>query len=110
MVEPEALVDNNGDIHLHGRQGAVLTVEFTDITGALRNMVGTTVMFEVGPNINVALTNVVGQPAQMQLTLTQANVKAIYQSKIKDFIFLETSAAQPTPLWTGVCYVTGWVE
>ena len=110
MIEQPSVVDCNGDIHLHGRQGLQLPVEFADANGTLRDMSGASVVFEVGPDINVNLTPVPGVASQMLLTLTQADVKAIADSRLKDFVFLETSAAVPTPVWRGVVYVTGWTE
>lgn len=110
MINQPAVVDDNGDIFLHGRQGATIILEFKDVAGALRNMSVATVTFEVGPTVNIVLTPVAGQTAQMKLTLTQANVKSIAASAIKDFVFLDTTGAVADPVWRGTVYVSGWVE
>lgn len=110
MILQPAVVDDNGDIILHGRQGAEIILEFKDETGATRNMTAATVTFEVGPTVNVSLTPVSGEPAQMKLTLSNTDVKAIYAAKDRRFVFMETSLPQPTPIWVGMVYVEGWVE
>lgn len=109
MINQPEIVDDNGDIFLHGRQGASIILEFKDVNGVLRDMSAATVTFEVGPLVNVALTPVVGNTAQMELVLTQADVKAIYNQDIKDFVFLEAGTV-PNPVWRGTVYVSGWVE
>lgn len=107
MIQPPALVDENGDIFLHGRQGASLVIEFKNPDGTARDVSAATMVFEVGPVLNVTLTNTTGGK---QLTLSQANVKSIFEAEDKNFVLLETSATPVTPLWQGVIYMSGWVE
>ena len=111
MIEQPAVVDENGDIILHGRQGAEIVIEFQNSDGSARSMVGATVTFECGETINVPLTAVAGEAAQMKLTLTNLIVKDIFNAENKDFVILETApAALPTPHWVGRVYVNGWIE
>jgi len=105
------LVDERGDINLHGRQGAELILEFYDENGVARDMSAATVTFEVGPSLNYPLAPVAGVPSQMKLTLANADVKDIFNAPNKNFIVLETvPALVPTPHWVGMVYVSGWIE
>lgn len=104
------LVDATGDIIIHGRQGVELILELRDVDDNPRDMTGKTVTFEVGPTINKTLAAVAGHTDQLKLTLTNADVKLIYAADNKSFVFMETSASQPTPLWVGLMYVVGWIE
>jgi hypothetical protein len=108
MIDPGAVVDENGDIILHGRQGAKIPIEFRDAAGNLRNMIGASVMFECGPTMNIPLVATGG--AIMELTLTNADVKTIYNMKDRRFVVMETINGIPTPVWQGMVYVEGWIE
>lgn len=111
MSAQTPIVDENGDIFLHGRQGAILTLEFQNGDGSLRDMSSANVTFEVGPTINHTLAVVSGTPSQMTLTLSNADVKAIYNlSGNREFVFLDNSGSEPTPVWVGTIYVQGWIE
>jgi len=108
MIDPGAVVDANGDIIVHGRQGAKIPIEFLDAAGNPRDMTGAAVTFECGPTVNIPLVSAGG--AVMDLVLTNANIKTIYGSKNKDFVVLETINGLPTPHWRGTVYVEGWTE
>jgi hypothetical protein len=110
MIEQLTVVDENGDIILHGRQGAEIILDFENEDGSPLDMSAATVTFEVGPTVNINLTPVAGQPSQMRLTLTNDDVKAIALAENKEFVVLETSSALPTPHWTGLVYIIGWTE
>lgn len=103
------VIDENGDIQLHGRQGAVIPVNFVDSAGAPRNMVGQNVTFECGVGVDKTLTAGATND-QMLITLDNADVKAIYAQDFKDFVVLDHSGAEPTPVWAGTVYIYGWVE
>lgn len=103
------IVDDDGNINLHGRQGAVITVKFTNDDGTARNMSGRTLTFECGTSLNITLTN--GSTTDERiLTLANSDVKSIFALKNRDFVVLDYTAAVPTPLWAGTVYVQGWVE
>jgi hypothetical protein len=109
MSVMQPVVDENGDIILHGRQGLDLILEFYNADGTLRDMTGKNVTFEVGPTVNKTLV-VQTTNSQMKLTLTNVDVKAIYAAADKEFVVLDNSQSQPTPVWAGLVYVTSWIE
>lgn len=103
------VVDEDGNINLHGRQGAVITLPFVNDDGSPRNVSAVSMMWECGPSINIALTN--GSSSDKKtLTITNANVKTIQSGNNREFVLLDNSAAQPTPLWMGTVFIHGWVE
>jgi hypothetical protein len=103
------IVDDNGDIQLHGRQGVVISVNFVDDNDLPRDMTGVSVTFECGTGINKTL--VAGATTdELLLELTNADIKVIYAASNKDFVVLDNTAPEPTPLWVGTVYIYGWVE
>jgi hypothetical protein len=58
--------------------------------------------------INLAI--VAGLPSQMTLTLTNANVKTIAALTDRQFVVIDNSTTQPTPVWAGTVYIVGWTE
>lgn len=104
------LVDDKGDINVHGRQGAVIVIPFLNDDGTARDVSALTMVFECGPALNINLTNG-GALNEKVLTLTNDNVKTIAALTNRDFVVLDTSTAStPTPVWVGAVYVYGWVE
>jgi hypothetical protein len=73
-------------------------------------MTGKTVTFECGPSLNINLAIVAGLPSQMTLTLTNANVKTIAALTDRQFVIIDNSTTQPTPVWAGTVYIVGWTE
>ena len=103
------VIDDNGDINLHGRQGAVITLKFSNDDGTPEDVSAKAMTFECGTGINIALTNGVNSDEKV-LTLANADVKTIYNQAIKDFIVLDNSGAEPLPRWEGTVYISGWIE
>lgn len=110
MILQPALVDDNGDINLHGRQGATIPIQFLNPNGTPRDMSGKTVTFEVGPTVNIALVLDSSDHSVMNLNIANLDVKAIFDADIRDFVVIETIAGIPTPHWRGTVYVAGWTE
>lgn len=100
------IIDDRGDINLHGRSAPSMVLEFWNANGGLRDVSGTTVVFECGVGINKTLTNVSGQPSQKLLSLTNLEVKTIYDAINKQFVLLEAGVAT----WAGSVFVYGWIE
>lgn len=103
------VVDERGDINLHGRQGAVITLKFSNNDGTPEDVTTKAMTFECGPDVNIALT-AGGSSDEKLLTLSNADVKTIYNSSKKEFVVLDSSGTQPTPRWIGTVYLTGWIE
>lgn len=103
-------VDEVGDINLHGRQTLELVVEFFDNADAPRDMRFTTVTFEVGPTFDSTLLNVTGELHQKKLVLSNDDIVAIANAANKDFVVIDHSAGNATPVWEGRIYMNGWVE
>lgn len=110
MSAQQPVVDENGDLFLHGRQGLELVIEFQNADGTPRDVSAAEMTFEVGPSVNETLTPVPGNIDQLQLTLSNDDVKAIFAENNKEFVFIDHSAPQPTPFWVGVVYPLGWTE
>lgn len=100
------LIDEDGNIQVHGRQDAVITLEFNNDDGTPEDVSGKAMTFECGTEINLALTNG-SSTNQKVLTLTNATIKTIYGQSNKAFVVLDDTKS---PRWVGAVYVTGWVE
>jgi hypothetical protein len=103
------VIDENGDINLHGRQGAVITLSFSLDDGSPEDVSAKAMVFECGTDINISLVNGSSVDEKV-LTLTNADIKTIFAARNKDFVLLDNSGAQPTPRWMGTVYIRGWVE
>lgn len=106
MLTSPAFVDENGDLHLHGRQAGSFDFDFFDDTGAMLDMSAAIVTFEVGPDINVVLTPVIGSTQRLRVTLSNALVKDIYEAQDKQFVLNQSGEI----LMEGMIYTRGWVE
>lgn len=106
MLAPPPIIDENGDLQLHGRQSGVIYFDFLNDVGAPLDMTGASVTFEVGPTVNVTLVSV-GTPIQrMSLTLSNAIVKDIYAANDKEFVLNQGGVI----LMEGIAYARGWTE
>lgn len=103
------LVDENGDINLHGRQGAVITIPFVNDDGTARDVSASTMVFECGTALNIPLTNG-GAANEKVLTISNADVKTMFALKDRQFVVMDNSTGVATPQWMGTVHVYGWVE
>lgn len=103
------IVDENGDLQLHGRQGLIAIIQFADEDGVAEDVSAKSMTFECGTDINVALTAGDFDDEKI-LALTNDQIKIIAAARNKDFAVMDSSEAEPIPRWVGTVYMYGWVE
>ena len=107
MISPPPWIDDNGDMQLHGRQSGNIYFDFFEDDGVTPiDMSARTVVFEVGPDINVTLTSVVGDTNRLRLVLDAATVDAIFNAEDKQFVLNEAGLIY----MEGIVYTRGWIE
>ncbi len=101
------LVDRSGDIAVHGRSGASLTLTFQLADGSPRNVAGLSMFFEIEDALRVSLGS--GQtPDARALILTQAQFLLV-AGRPRQFAFLDESGTVPEVFWSGNIRLFGYV-
>ena len=100
------LVDQLGDIAIHGRSGASLTLSFQLADGSARNVAGLSMFFEVEGALRVSLGAGVTND-QRTLVLTRAQVLAV-AGQPRSFAFLDESGTVPEVFWSGKIRLFGY--
>lgn len=103
---PPAVVDRDGNLVLHARGGAVLTVDFTDAAGAARDVSALTLWFEIDGVCRVTCANGAAN-SQRIVTLTRAHVQAIGVNGKAAFSLVDETST-PIVLWAGFARVQGF--
>lgn len=107
MREMAPIVTENGDIQMHGREGALIVLSFQEDDGTPRDMTSAVVTFEVR---GFTKPLVVGdQPHLMNLTLNRGELPTAFLGKVEDFVVLDETGAIPHVIWSGKVILTGWL-
>lgn len=102
------LVDQQGNIAIHGRSGASMTLKFQLADGQPRNVSGASIFFEVHNVLRVALG--AGQTNdERTLILSRAQV-ALLSGAPRIFDFVDESGTVPEVFWSGNVRVFGFTE
>lgn len=102
------LIDQHGNIAVHGRSGASLTLEFQLADGGPRDVSEAAMFFEVEGALRLPLG--AGQTNdQRVLTLTREQVLTI-AGRPRMFSFIDESGAIPEVFWSGTVRLFGYTE
>lgn len=105
MRDMPSIVSRDGDMLLHGREGALLVLEFEDDAGIPRDMTAAKVAFEIE---GFRKELVAGElPHQMILTLGQGELPNTI-GRVVDFAVIDKSGSVPHLLWSGRLTQVGW--
>lgn len=103
------VVDQDGNIILHGRQGFSLPISFVDqTTGLPRNVVGLAIFFEVDGKLRVALAAGATNDERI-LVVTRAQVGQVFGGSY-DFAIVDESGAVPDTPWAGSISTYGFKD
>lgn len=106
-VLQQPVIDSRGGIHLHGRGGCKVSIQFQDSAGAARNVSGLNIYFEVEGKMRKLLA--AGDTTdQRYLSLTRTEVASLYAPTGLPFVIIDESVSPEDILWTGEIYVEGW--
>ena len=108
-ISQPSLIDLQGNIRLHGREGATIVFQFLDENDEPRNTAALDVYFEVKSGLRIKLTPGLVD-GDMVLTLTRDHVKSLFGPESHDFVFVDESLDPPSVLWSRKIYVSGWVQ
>lgn len=103
---PPALFDRDGNLVLHGRGGAVLTIDFTDAAGAPRNVSALTLWFEIDGVCRVTCAAGAAN-SQRIVTLTRTQVQAVGANGRAKFALIDETST-PLVLLAGDARVAGY--
>lgn len=106
---PPAIVTNRGDIVIHGRATAVISVEFLDEDGAPRSMAGRVLYFEIAGLDRFVVPEGDDETSRV-LIVPRALFEAIGVGAKAAFALIdETVEAAPEVVWAGAIGVEGFV-
>jgi hypothetical protein len=105
-IEP-SVFDRDAGLVLHGRAGAVITLDFVDDAGDARDVSARTMYFEIDDVARV-LAAAGDDVSQKTVTLTRTQVQAIGVGGRKAFVLIDETASPQELVWQGYVRVTGF--
>lgn len=102
------LVDNLGNMAIHGRSGATLALKFQAADGTPRNVSAAALFFEVEGAFRVALAAGASNDERV-LSLTRAQVLTIAGTP-RRFALCDETATVPDVLWSGEIKLFGFTS
>lgn len=100
-----AIVTENGDIQIHGQEGAVLALRFQQEDGTPRDMTGAVIKLAI-EGFEKNLTPGV-DPDVMVLTLARGELPDTI-GKVVEFVVTDETGSIPHVIWGGRLIQTGW--
>jgi len=99
-------IDDDGNMHLHTREGGLATLDFQEDDGSPRDMTGASLFFEV-EGFRKALS--AGENASQMILLIERGELNQFRDKVSNYIIIDETGEVPHVLIEGKVIVSGWV-
>jgi hypothetical protein len=99
-------VTPDGDLSVHNKSGAVLTMAFTNDDGTARDVSSDTIAFITSTGDRIVLTN--GTTADVKILTIAANQLSANLNKQVLFVIVDESSTPQEALWEGRLVIRGF--
>jgi hypothetical protein len=107
MIELAPFFDDDGNVNLHAREGAIAEFSFADADGVDVDASSWNVFFDVS-GFRKQLTPHATDPTLLVLTIERGDLNQ-YLNKLTDYVIVDETDAIPIVIIEGKVRVRGWI-